>query len=94
MHFLQITQFDSISLLVLAICGQRVAIDLCRIKPKFYGAVGEEVNRQINALSLNIHCTSDNDRLSATREGESNPDDEETCIDPTRISSGNNRNEA
>jgi len=91
---LQMTQFDSIGLPVLVICSQRVVIDLRRIQPAFYGTeeVSKEVNRQINALSLNIHCTNDNDRLFATREGDPNPDVEETRIDPTRISSGDNRN--
>ncbi|KIM62516.1 hypothetical protein SCLCIDRAFT_805142 [Scleroderma citrinum Foug A] len=85
-----------IGLPILAICGQRVVVDLRRVKPKFYGAevVSEEVNRQINALSLNIEFTRENDELPATREGDFNPDEEDTCIDLTRTSSGNNGNEA
>ena len=92
---LQMTQFDSIGLPVLAICSQRVVIDLRRIQPAFYGTeeVSKEINRQIGALSLNIHHTRDKDQLSATREGDSNADNEETRTGPARIFSGDNRNE-
>ena len=95
MPSLQMTQFDSIGLPVLAICSQRVVIDLRRIQPAFYGTeeVSKEVNRQMDALSLKIRHTRDKDQLSATREGDSNPDNEETRTGPTRIFSGDNRNE-
>ena len=74
------TQFDSIGLPVLTICSQRVVINLRRIQPAFYGTeeLSKEINRQIGALSLNIYHTRDKDQLSATREGESNVDNEET----------------
>ena len=89
------TRFDSFGLPVLAICSQRVVIDLRRIQPAFYGTeeVSKEVNRQMDALSLKIRHTRDKDQLSATREGDSNADNEETRTGPARIFSGDNRNE-
>ena len=87
---LQLTQFDSIALPVLAICGQRVVIDLRRVKPTVYSTTGvsEEVDRQLSALSWNMqHGTRvDNQNLSGA--GDSHPDEEDT-----RIGSGYNRNE-
>jgi len=80
-----------VALPVLAICGQRVVIDLRRLKPIVYSTttgVNEEVDRQIRALSWNMqHGTrADNQYLSAIRAGDSNPDQ-------TRIGGGANRNE-
>ena len=88
---LQLTQFNSFAIPVLAICGQRVVIDLRRVKPTVYSTIGvsEEVDRQLSALSWNMqHDTSaDNQYLSAIKAGDSHPDEEDT-----RIGSGENRN--
>ena len=78
---LQLTQFDSFAVPVLAIRGQRVVIDLRRVKPTVYSTAGvsEEVYRQMNAFSWYMqHGTrADNQHLSAIRAGDSNPDEEE-----------------
>ena len=88
---LQLTQFNSFAIPVLAICGQRVVIDLRRVKPTVYSTIGvsEEVDQQLSALSWNMqHDTSaDNQYLSAIKAGDSHPDEEDT-----RIGSGENRN--
>ncbi|KIM59726.1 hypothetical protein SCLCIDRAFT_1217507 [Scleroderma citrinum Foug A] len=79
-----------IALPVLAICGQRVVIDLRRVKPTVYSTTGvsEEVDRQLSALSWNMQHGTRVDNQNMSGAGDSRPDEEDT-----RIGSGYNRNE-
>ena len=87
MHFFHITHFDSIALPVLAICGQRVVIDLRRLLPTSQSSneISKEVDRQMGVLSpsRHQHC-----RLSVIRQSDFNPDGENA-----RPDSGDDRNE-
>ena len=71
--FFHITDFDSIALPVLAICGQRLVIDLRRLRetPQGSSEISKVVDRQIGALSRHQHY-----QLSVIREDNFNPDGE------------------
>ena len=85
MYFFDITHFDSIALPVLAICGQRVVIDLRRLMPTSQRSneISKEVDRQMGALFQKQHH-----QLSVIRQDDFNSDGESACPD-----SGDDRSE-
>ena len=74
-HLSHITHFYSIAIPVLAICGQRVVIDLRRFMPTRQDSIeiSKEVDRQIGALSWNQLY-----QLSVIRQSDFDPDGENT----------------